>query len=255
MKSVMRTFNSLSLPRAGVLYNLGYAVFVTIYAKWLAPLITSGMDNPTENGYYAPWLGVLIVVTLILETPALLYKIKRNPFDRSENKLIIIIICLHVVMVEYAAYYAFRAFGFKGGWSSGLLMLFIVPFFIREMAILFSFVQTGHKQGKEKRFPKVFFNISLFLTGLILATVVWDAQLSLFGGLSDLTEANAGSAGTLTAAGRLITLMIFCILMFVPTRLGFMIEERSINEKSEKRAVRMTVILAALFGMLPYLQS
>jgi hypothetical protein len=253
MNSTLRAIRSQS--GAGVLYNFGYAVFAVIYAKWLAPLIRSGMENPSGNGYYAPWLGVLIVLTLVLETPALLYKVRRNPFDRSKSKLIIAVICLHIVMVEYAAYYAFRAFGLKGGWSSGLLMLFIAPFFLREMAVLFSFVQTGYKPKKYKRFPKVFFDLSLFITGLILATVVWDAQMRLLGGLSDLIEGSAGPAGLLSAAGRLITVFICCLLMFVPTRLGFMIEERTIDEKSERKIVRMTVILAALFGMLPYMLS
>jgi len=255
MRSLRGTRRPFRLSAAGVIYNLGYALFAVIFAIWLAPLIRSGLDTPGEDSYYAPWLGILIVTTLIIETPALLYKVRRNPYDGSKNVLIIAVICMHLIMVEYAAYYAFRAFGFTGGWSSGLLMLFIVPFFIREMAVLFSFVQTGYEPEREKRFPRVFFNASLFVTGLILATVVWETQLRTFGGFSDLVGKCGDSAGILAAAGQLCTVLICCLLMFIPTRLGFMIEERDIDDKSERRLVKMTVLLAALFGMLPYLLS
>lgn len=252
-----RTFKLIRkevLSSAGVLYNLGYILMAFVYAKSLKPLI-SAAGYPGEKGFYAPWLGVLIIAALSLETPAVFSKIKHTPFSRSKNHLILIVICLHFVMVSYAGYYAFRAFGFKGGWSSPLLLLFIAPLFIKEMAVMFAFVQAPTIVKKEKHSLKIFYNFSLFFSGLVLATVIWDTQLTIFGGLSDTAPGIVGDGTILLPGKHFLTVLICCMVMFIPTRMGFMFEESAVDEKIGKRVVFITILLAAVSGIAPYYLS
>lgn len=230
----------------GILFN---SIFL-IYIALLQPFIFAGANDVLFQDEQRKWLGILLLVLFALEIPALIIKI-RQVTTRTKKVLghtnrIAVLWTLHLLFSTLVGFVAIQSIsvdfinGPIGAWLFALILLkeFILLFLLTIPPV----TNPGNTYSlKQERIAEAV----LIAFACITYTAFWESLISSFEPVHTLS---------LGGAAQILIFIGFFLIIFLPARFGFTVEEW-LQPLPPKQIWlrRIMMVLAIVFGLLPIL--
>ncbi len=252
----------------GILYNLIFSFASWIYGLVLRQdLLSYASINPAiENPPPDYAVGFILLAVIIAETAGMFYKSRDIRYRLSapdgfkyetplEGKgFMVLLAVLHITGVMIIGITMFTAFGMtseNGGW------LILGALFIRELYLWYLAFLTTSDRNKDyasvSGVKKILANICLMLWGLVAYTIVWERFAIHFTSYFRRGDLFSSPGSVVQFVFVIIGVALASLLLFLPTRFGFILEESTfLKDSREKMYFKISICIAIASAILPY---
>lgn len=252
----------------GILFNLIFSFASWLYGIFLrrdvleyARNLNPQVENPPAN--YT--VGIVMLLVMLCETIGIYIKSRdiryrlmqpegrylQPPLERSGVMMLIFV--LHIVSSLIIGGVMLSAFGIdfeKGGW---MILLAII---LRDLYLFYLAFLTTSEPSREcmvSGWKKFIGNACLVFWGLVAYTVCWERFAVNFTAYFQCPDLFSSIGSIIQFAFVVIGLVLLSLILFVPTRFGFIVEETTfLKDKKDRMYFALSLGLAVASSIIPY---
>lgn len=265
----MRTIINFLRKNPGILFNLIFSFASWLYGIFLrrdileyARNLNPQVENPPAN--YT--VGIVMLLVMLCETAGIFFKSRdiryrlSQPEGRTFETLLdgkgvmVLIAILHIVGSLMVGAVMISAFGMDFE-NAGWMILFAV--FLRELFVWYLAFLTTYERSPEylpvSGLKKFIGNACLVFWGLVAYTICWERFTVNFTAYFQRPDLFSSIGSIIQFAFVVIGVVLMSLMLFVPTRFGFIIEETTfLKDKKDRMYFALSLVLAVASSIIPY---
>jgi hypothetical protein len=257
---------------SGILFNLIFIVYAWLYElsfKTVLADYTPGVlfqAGPRKTNIL---IGCILLIAFIAETIGIFLKSRhiRSVLSSPEGGLyktplegyfppVILLNLFHLIGAGFIFIIMLNAFGISWESFAGMILLFILFLHALYLGYLTLLAPSDRDyKGKPVTVPwQLLSTFLLSVWGCLGYTIVWENFGEMFKGYFSRPDIFSSPLSIIQFLFVIVGVIIMCFLFFIPTRMGFYIEEMVLLKNTgEKKILILSLVFAVMSAIFPFL--